>query len=59
MYRLRLPYAILSCTDPRFIQTKTRLISEGETPEIREAWPRVEGRIFANFCLASILKLGT
>ena len=35
------------------------LISAGETPEIREAWPTVSGRIFVSFCRASARKLGT
>ena len=33
-------------------------MSEGETPEIREAWPNVAGRIFSSFTLASVRRLG-
>ena len=29
-------------------------MSVGDTPEIRDAWPTVAGRIFINFCRASI-----
>ena len=41
----------------RFIQIMIKPISDGETPEIREAWPNVVGRIFSSFCLASTPKL--
>jgi hypothetical protein len=34
---------------PLFSQTITIPMSAGDTPEIRDAWPRVVGRIFANF----------
>lgn len=38
-----------------YLLSKTRRteISEGETPEIREACPIVRGFILDNFCLAS------
>jgi hypothetical protein len=35
------------------------LMSAGETPEMREAWPNVAGRIFVSFCRASLRRLGT
>src|SRR5688572_19337197 len=44
---------------PRFIQTMSMLISAGETPEMREAWPIVSGLIFSSFTRASFRKLGT
>jgi len=31
----------------------------GDTPEMREAWPRVAGRIFPSFWRASLRRLGT
>lgn len=34
--------------------TINTLISEGETPEILDAWPRVRGFTFTNFSRASI-----
>ncbi len=43
----------------RFNQTIKMLMSAGDTPEIRAAWPIVVGRILANFCRASRRRLGT
>src|SRR5271168_4232811 len=36
----------------RFKLTSKILMSTGETPEIRAAWPTVAGRIVDNFCRA-------
>ena len=44
---------------PRFNQTIRIPMSAGDTPEMRDAWPSVAGRIFISFCRASIRKLGT
>jgi hypothetical protein len=43
----------------RFSQTIKMLMSAGDTPEMRAAWPRVAGRIRANFWRASLRRLGT
>jgi hypothetical protein len=42
-----------------FNQTMRMLMSAGDTPEMRAAWPMVVGRILANFCRASSRRLGT
>src|ERR1017187_4211140 len=43
----------------RFKQTMRMLISAGDTPEMRAAWPMVAGRILESFCRASSRRLGT
>src|ERR1051326_1629955 len=45
-------------SEPRFSHTSRIPISDGDTPEMREAWPTVAGRIFVNFWRASFRKLG-
>ena len=50
-------WAVVSVT--RRSQTERMATSEGETPEMREAWPRVAGRILASLARASLRRLGT
>jgi hypothetical protein len=38
-----------SVLPPRFSQISKILMSAGETPEMRPAWPTVRGRILVNF----------
>src|SRR5438132_3751378 len=52
-------FRISDLSPPFFSHTIKMLMSAGDTPEIREAWPIVIGRIFRNFCRASIRRLGT
>ena len=44
---------------PRLIWTITMLMSLGFTPEIREAWPKVDGRTLVSFRRASLRNEGT
>ena len=44
---------------PYRLTNRVALTSAGDTPDIRDAWPTVAGRIFFSFCLASVLKLCT
>lgn len=40
--------------DHLFISTRRTLMSEGDTPGMREAWARVSGSIFVSFWRASV-----
>ena len=52
--RHRLTNRFLPLVPPqRFNQTMSMLMSAGDTPEMRAAWPMVVGRIFESFCRAS------
>jgi len=42
-----------------FMCTNRMLMSDGDTPEMRDAWPTVTGRNRLSFCRASMRKLGT
>src|SRR5436190_23233536 len=54
------PFIPCSAAPPvRFNQTVTIAMSAGDTPEIRDAWPRVAGRSLVNFWRASLRRLGT